>query len=854
MYFKIAEEEDNEVVERCQRDADGTLIFSGLFSATVGALLTISFPDLKPNSQDTSAFYLQNLYQLQFPATQMFLIVDPVCFGQTTCIFSSKICYLGELTLVLELDFQYISISQHPWGTLAKRARMRALFSKGSPGPYNTFWGTGHEPNYLHFSVLLFVVGSLIYLFNINRAVFYAVACLHHNSRTERDDRWTMLVKEEFAVPDHVLQDSLAHGDSVLLSILTHFPRRLSRQFLDFGDSVVTFQVRHKQYSPSTATRLCSLWNEIVQEASNQESSSTPIRILRDIRHLYIALHQDTDAAPNAFSASTTIPQLTVLFLPLNWVIYPIPHLTSPHLAVASLAPFTADLSTASEIGERSQAPTAIFPVHPSSPSSDKSPQDGAATAQPDTISAANPLESTGNSQQGPVTPHVAPLADIGAVLSTAPASAPVEASTTPVFDKPSGAYEASPDFISKPSLPIPFSGFSAPDSPPPLHVPPFPNSETLSLLSDMSPKGPSDNAYMPVNNETMYIANAALQSVVCCPPFRELFRDLGQMPVDKSPPTYQATRGEMKEDEGGKENKGAHSFLSTDVYDAMKEKRQFAIMRDGPRQDAAGFLGLYLEALDEELFTLQSSIIKHKPTSTPKVDELEGEIRSGEGQTEVGERDYTASSFRSPILRIFDGRSHSTVRAPGQPDTVTVEDWRSLKLNIQPDSVHTIQDALAHVSQPQPVQVDKSSSGEASQQVLLETLPPVLVLHLERFLYDAGADGINKTRKPVQFTPDLEIPLEIMVPVAGKSVEPAHYKLYGVLYHCGESASGGHYTVDVLHPDGDDCGGEGWLHIDDDGVSKVRHEDVFGRHSDEHVDDQCAYMLFYCRTAPARI
>ena len=27
MYFKIAEEEDNEVVERCQRDADGTLIF-----------------------------------------------------------------------------------------------------------------------------------------------------------------------------------------------------------------------------------------------------------------------------------------------------------------------------------------------------------------------------------------------------------------------------------------------------------------------------------------------------------------------------------------------------------------------------------------------------------------------------------------------------------------------------------------------------------------------------------------------------------------------------------------------------------------------------------------------------------
>ncbi|KAH9987594.1 hypothetical protein BJV77DRAFT_774432 [Russula vinacea] len=193
------------------------------------------------------------------------------------------------------------------------------------------------------------------------------------------------------------------------------------------------------------------------------------------------------------------------------------------------------------------------------------------------------------------------------------------------------------------------------------------------------------------------------------------------------------------------------------------------------------------------------------------------------------------ASSVRSPILRIFGGRSRSTVRAPNQPDIVAAKDWRSLKLNIQPDSVHTIQDALAHwhVSRPQPVQVDKSSSGEVSQQVLLEALPPVLVLHLERFLYDAAVDGIIKIsksiKKPILFAPELEIPLEIMVPVAGKSVEPAHYKLYGVLYHRGESASSGQYTVDVLHLNGDNSGGEGWLHIDDEAVSMVRHEDVFG-------------------------
>jgi ubiquitin carboxyl-terminal hydrolase 10 len=89
------------------------------------------------------------------------------------------------------------------------------------------------------------------------------------------------------------------------------------------------------------------------------------------------------------------------------------------------------------------------------------------------------------------------------------------------------------------------------------------------------------------------------------------------------------------------------------------------------------------------------------------------------------------------------------------------------------------------------------------------------------------------------------------MAPVAGKSVEPVHYKLYGVLYHHGESLGSGHYTVEVLHPKEDGSCGESWLYIDDEAVSAVRHDDVFGSHDNERVDDWCAYMLFYCRTAP---
>ena len=91
------------------------------------------------------------------------------------------------------------------------------------------------------------------------------------------------------------------------------------------------------------------------------------------------------------------------------------------------------------------------------------------------------------------------------------------------------------------------------------------------------------------------------------------------------------------------------------------------------------------------------------------------------------------------------------------------------------------------------------------------------------------------------------------MVPTAR---QPAHYTLCGVLYHHGESAGGGHYTVDVLHPNGDGDTGKVWLHIDDEAVSPVRDEDVFGKHgtdsAERAADERRTYLLFYCRTSPS--
>jgi ubiquitin carboxyl-terminal hydrolase 10 len=72
---------------------------------------------------------------------------------------------------------------------------------------------------------------------------------------------------------------------------------------------------------------------------------------------------------------------------------------------------------------------------------------------------------------------------------------------------------------------------------------------------------------------------------------------------------------------------------------------------------------------------------------------------------------------------------------------------------------VQTVDDALARISHLQPVQLGPSGRG-ASQQVLIEALPSILVLHLKRFLYDTATNGINKISKPILFVPELEIPL----------------------------------------------------------------------------------------------
>jgi Family of unknown function (DUF6535) len=141
---------------------------------------------------------------------------------------------------------------------------------------------------------------------DISRGVREAVVCILPNVR-ERDDRWIALAKDQFGLPEDVLRDNISRGDdSVLLAILIHMTRlfiHAKRWDLDILSSISKFDIRDTV--PELQNEFCTLWNEIALNARMHGSLSHPLHVLRHIRHVYIALHEGTDAAPTQFFAST---------------------------------------------------------------------------------------------------------------------------------------------------------------------------------------------------------------------------------------------------------------------------------------------------------------------------------------------------------------------------------------------------------------------------------------------------------------------------------------------------------------------------------------------------------------------
>ncbi|BGP04089.1 Ubiquitin carboxyl-terminal hydrolase [Rhodotorula toruloides ATCC 204091] len=304
-----------------------------------------------------------------------------------------------------------------------------------------------------------------------------------------------------------------------------------------------------------------------------------------------------------------------------------------------------------------------------------------------------------------------------------------------------------------------------------------------------------------------------------------------------------------------------------TPIHDSLRHNPRFDAMRRGTQEDAEEFLGFFLETLHEEVVKIME--LEEKKEQGKGKGKAISQAGGDEGWEEVGSKGRVATTRttetkESPITRIFGGKLRSVLRCPGQKDSVTIEPFQRLQLDIQPDHVLSIEDALVQLTAPESLPDYVTSRGrtlDATKQVFLDALPPVLILHLKRFLYDE-VGGVQKSTKKVAYGTELAIdervmsaPLKAQVGRAG-----AKYELFGVVYHHGLHASGGHYTVAVRRG----YHSPTWLELDDTYMRTLDAKEVAVRPQsakarrwetasssklfDDDADQKNAYLLLYAK------
>ncbi|KAH9057264.1 hypothetical protein EDB87DRAFT_1686547 [Lactarius vividus] len=162
MYLEMATEEDKKMAEGWAADADGILIFTGLFSAVVASLISVSIQDIRPNPQDTSNFYLANIYRT---------LADPVSNVSSSLPTSPP--PFTPPNYAVWWARRYLKVTQ-PRYSPHKRARIRAFFAEGVD-KFLLPWAVEALPTLLHVSLFLFFAGISVFLWNVDLTIFKSV-------------------------------------------------------------------------------------------------------------------------------------------------------------------------------------------------------------------------------------------------------------------------------------------------------------------------------------------------------------------------------------------------------------------------------------------------------------------------------------------------------------------------------------------------------------------------------------------------------------------------------------------------------------------------------------------------------
>ncbi|KAH8990258.1 hypothetical protein EDB92DRAFT_1865244 [Lactarius akahatsu] len=189
MYLTEAKKDDVQMTENWKGDAEGILVFTGLFSATVASFIVESYKELSPDPGDqTVALLAQISSQLtNISLGAPLLVQNSPPFQPPASIVRVNVMWF--LSLILSLSCALFTTLMQQWarrylkyaqrrGPPRKRARIRAYMFEGVE-KFRLSQAVEAVPLLLHISVFLFFAGLIDFLFHTNKAVaFSAIGCV----------------------------------------------------------------------------------------------------------------------------------------------------------------------------------------------------------------------------------------------------------------------------------------------------------------------------------------------------------------------------------------------------------------------------------------------------------------------------------------------------------------------------------------------------------------------------------------------------------------------------------------------------------------------------------------------------
>ncbi|XP_057371532.1 ubiquitin carboxyl-terminal hydrolase 8-like [Daphnia carinata] len=289
-------------------------------------------------------------------------------------------------------------------------------------------------------------------------------------------------------------------------------------------------------------------------------------------------------------------------------------------------------------------------------------------------------------------------------------------------------------------------------------------------------------------------------------------------------------TRGEISDEVSSTLNAlWSGQYRSISCKDLKNAVGRFkSSFRGYEQQDSHEFLTILVDWLHEEL----NEIRVKRPLK-----EQNNYGIPDEKAANMAWEDYSASN-KSIIVTLFAGQQRSSLRCTTcLKESVTFEPFFNLSLPIPPSNTQcSIMDCFQLYTKPEQISgwscpFCKNKRG-ASKKIDIWKLPPVLVVHLQRFYND----GLWRKRlNMVDFNVN-ELDLDVIVKcpeVVVKSKKPRYsrFKLYAVSNHYG-TMDAGHYTAYCKNAEYNK-----WFKFDDQDVMEI---------SGNEVRSAAAYILFY--------